>query len=202
MSTTIRKLTTPSGELLQYRKKFLYIWSLSLPIFFLLVAIVSNGTSANNVNTWGFKPEFLRKQLTSLFVRFYAVPNVIMCSSGCLSQVTTSVLAIVRMISIFLPFLQMPQWIPLTYIALYTFFMTANNFGYAMCQFLELTHSVRRIIVLTVDCCYWLNIVQCILGILASFLTMAKIFSKRKNIMKMTKYVKMFYNNAIIYLKV
>ena len=103
-----------------------------------------------------------------------------MCSSGCLSQVTTSVLAIVRMISIFLPFLQMPQWIPLTYIALYTFFMTANNIGYAFCQFLQLTHSVRQIIVLTVDCCYWLNIVQCILGILASFLTMAKIFSKRK----------------------
>ncbi|XP_063688840.1 uncharacterized protein LOC134821940 [Bolinopsis microptera] len=112
--------------------------------------------------------------------RFYAVPSLIMCTFGCLSQVTTSVLAIVRMISIFSPFIRLPQWAFLTYIAVYTCIMAINNFGFALCQFLELTPKVRGIIILTVDCCYWLNIAQCILGIVASLLTMGRIFSKRR----------------------
>jgi hypothetical protein len=103
-----------------------------------------------------------------------------MCTFGCLSQVTTSVLAIVRMISIFSPFFRYPQWVFLTYIPIYTTIMAVNNFGFAFSQFLELTPTVRRIIILTVDCCYWLNIAQCILGILASLLTMGRIFSKRR----------------------
>ena len=103
-----------------------------------------------------------------------------MCSFGCLSQVTTSALAIVRMISIFCPFLHVPQGVFLSYIALYSLLMAVNNFGFAFCQFLELTPSVRYIIILTVDCCYWLNIAQCILGIVASLLTTGRIFSKRR----------------------
>ncbi|KAL5270940.1 hypothetical protein ACHWQZ_G001560 [Mnemiopsis leidyi] len=119
-------------------------------------------------------------QTIDYMFRYYAVPSLIMCTFGCLSQVTTSVLAIVRMISIFQPFLCYPQWVFLTYIALYTAIMAINNFGFAYCQFLELTPGVRRTIILTVDCCYWLNIAQCILGIVASLLTMGRIFSKRK----------------------
>ena len=102
-----------------------------------------------------------------------------MCKFGCLSQVTTSVLAIVRMISIFCPFLHVPQRMSLSYIALYSLLMTVNNFGFAFCQFLELTPSVRYVITLTLDYCYWLNIIQCMLGILASLFTAVKIFSKR-----------------------
>ena len=103
-----------------------------------------------------------------------------MCTFGCISQVTTSVLGIVRMISIFRPFFHYDQWIPLAYITIFSIVMALNNFAFAYCHFLAPTDSVGRMIAMAVDACYWMTVIMVVLGIVASVVTFLKLFSKRK----------------------
>ena len=103
-----------------------------------------------------------------------------MCTFGCTSQVVTSVLAIVRSISIFQPFVHYEQWIPFAYIFVFCTLMALNEFAFAYCQFLEPTEQVERIIEMAVNACYWMTIMQIVVGIVASVVTFLKLFAKRK----------------------
>ena len=103
-----------------------------------------------------------------------------MCTFGCWSQVLTAVLAIVRMVSIYKPFLGYPNWVPLAYISVFGTLMFTNEVVYASLQFLEIDDSLVSVINGAVEFCLILNITHCILGIIASFLTMLNIALKRR----------------------
>ena len=89
-------------------------------------------------------------------------------------------LAIVRMISIYKPFLDYPKWVPFAYISVFGSLMFVNETAYASLQFLEIDKTLADVINHTVHFCLFLNISHCILGILASFFTMLNIAFKKR----------------------
>lgn len=120
--------------------------------------------------------------------KHYAIPSMFICSFGCTSQVITFVLSIVRAISVYRPFLSLriPHWIPLGYIAVFSFIMFTNEALFAILHFCydsvsqDKGYIIVRAIEITVEICYGLNIVHFILAIVASIATMAKILRRKK----------------------
>ena len=114
--------------------------------------------------------------------KHYAIPSLFICSFGCLSQVSTFVLAIVRMISVYRPFfnLRYPQWIPLVYVSVFSTLMFMNEISFAAFHYLGMNDSVKHAIEFTVEFCFCLNITHFVFGILASFATVFKILWKRQ----------------------
>ena len=112
--------------------------------------------------------------------KHYVVPSLFMCTFGCLSQVSTAVLAVVRMVSIYKPFLDYPKWLPFVYISVFGTLMFCNEIVYTTIQFLEIDDALKSVMDKTIIVCLSLNISHCVLGILASFLTMLNIALKKR----------------------
>lgn len=91
-------------------------------------------------------------------------------------------LAIVRMISVYRPFLSLryPQWIPLAYVFAFGFLMLLNEISFAVFHFFHVNSFVKNAIVFTVDFCFTLNIAHFCFGIFASFATIFKIVVNRR----------------------
>ena len=107
----------------------------------------------------------------------YSIPSMFICSFGCLSQVTTFVLAIVRMISVYKPLFsrRYPYWIPLTYASVYGFLMFVNEISFAVFHHCKVNDVLEHAIDFTVEFCFYLNIVHFSFGILAALATILKI---------------------------
>lgn len=121
------------------------------------------------------------KEPVSPLFKEYVIPSLFMCTFGCFSQVSTAVLAVVRMIYIYKPFVTYSAWVPLTYIAVFGTLMALNEIAYASLHFVEIDAALADAISRTVDFCLSLNISHCIIGIIASLLTVLKIVLIKKD---------------------
>lgn len=99
------------------------------------------------------------------------------CTCGCVSQVTTAMLAVTRFLCIVNPFLGISHPGVLGYILIYSLIMTTLNLSTMFCKIFPappgLGRNLSRI-------CLCLNVSQCLLGILASLFTVLKMLSRRR----------------------
>ena len=101
----------------------------------------------------------------------------LICTCGCVSQVSTAMLAVTRFLCIVNPFAKVSSPIVMGYIKVYTVIMTGLNLATMFCKILPapngLGPSLSRI-------CLILNVSQCLIGIFASLFTVLKVTFRRR----------------------
>ena len=119
------------------------------------------------------------------------IPEFFSCTFGCISQVTTTMMAVTRMISIIKPFCRVKfKWV-LAYLIFYAIYMSIGNAGSLMITGIKnsqnisdaqyqvileenkdhLKFNVATIETLNKFVCFVMNVFHCFLGILCSFVT-------------------------------
>ena len=101
----------------------------------------------------------------------------LICTCGCVSQVTTAMLAVTRLICIVNPFFRVSTTLVLGYIKIYSVIMTSLNLSTMLCKIFPapqgLGPNLSRV-------CLILNVSQCLLGICASLFTVVRMLSRRR----------------------
>ena len=119
------------------------------------------------------------------------IPEFFSCTFGCISQVTTTMMAVTRMISIIKPFFRVKfKWV-LAYLIFYAIYMSIGNAGSLIITGIKnakniseeeyqvmlehhgnhLDFSVATIETLNKFVCFVMNVLHCFLGIVCSFVT-------------------------------
>ena len=101
----------------------------------------------------------------------------LICTCGCVSQVSTAMLAVTRLICIVNPFYRVSSTLVTGYIKVYSLIMASLNLSTMFCKILPapkgLGPNLSRV-------CLILNVSQCLLGVCASLFTVGRMVSRRR----------------------
>ena len=109
------------------------------------------------------------------------IPEFLSCTFGCISQVTTTMMAATRMISIIQPFLRVKFKFVLTYLVFYAVYMAIGNAGSLVITGMKDARNVTEekqyggnhmgtLETLNKFICFVMNMIHCVLGVLCSFI--------------------------------
>ena len=110
----------------------------------------------------------------------YIMAQAISCNVGCISQSATTLLAVARYIRLRAPFINMNKYIFLMLFMLYAAGMTgitiAGKYLFYTASLEQQTNEMRTILQ---DLCFYLNLVQCFVGVLFSILCVSSLFKSK-----------------------
>ena len=109
---------------------------------------------------------------------FFQITEFLSCTLGCISQVTATLIAIVRMIQIILPFFSVKFKIVLIYLFCYSLYMILGNAGIIL--FAEKNEMPKNfdIDVLNMYVCSTMYMLHCFIGIICSLITVFYLWVK------------------------
>ncbi|KAL5263927.1 hypothetical protein ACHWQZ_G005121 [Mnemiopsis leidyi] len=114
------------------------------------------------------------------------IPEFLSCTFGCISQVTTTMMAVTRMISILKPFLRVKFKVVLAYLIFYAVYMALGNAGSLIVAYMKEARNYTAAGTNTKDSyedqietlkslnkfvCFVMNMIHCIMGVLCSFVS-------------------------------
>ena len=110
------------------------------------------------------------------------IPEFLSCTFGCISQVTTTLMAATRMISIIKPFLRVEFKLVVAYLVFYAVYMAVGNAGSLVITGIKesknltddhhnhVGNHLATLETLNKFVCFVMNMIHCILGVLCSFI--------------------------------
>lgn len=102
------------------------------------------------------------------------------CIFGCFSQFFTAVLAVTRLSKVVAPFIRLKQRYIFGYLAFHIIYMLgANGAYYAMDAFYSKQDDMLKLMKLMEDVCFWSYFLHCIVGVLASMVTVFYLLIER-----------------------
>ena len=104
----------------------------------------------------------------------------ISCNVGCISQSATTLLAVARYIRLKWPFVNINKVLFLVLFLLYALGMTGITYAGKYYFYVAEEGSVREdIMTILKDFCFYLNLVQCVVGVVFSLMCVAALFEAR-----------------------
>eukprot|EP00116_Pleurobrachia_bachei_P005859 sb/3466121/ len=105
------------------------------------------------------------------------IPDFLCCTFGCISQVTTTMLAVTRTIGIVQPFLRVKFRLVLAYLICYAVYMALGNGGsLVLTGLLDFTENPNENLIETLHhlnshVCFLMNTIHCVIGVSVSLVT-------------------------------